>query len=115
MLQENAHAKIEGNTVVVWSDAVSAPAAVRYGWANHPVGNLFGLDGKSLAVIGNRFGPAALPGANQAQEIQNSGFAPSNSAESAMIVTLIPGNYTAIVQDVNGTSGVGIVEVFVLQ
>ena len=52
--------------------------------------------------------------ADQAQEIQNSGFAPTNSAESAMIVTLSPGNYTAIVQDVNGASGVGIVEVFVL-
>lgn len=53
--------------------------------------------------------------ADQAQEIQNSGFAPNNSSESAMIVTLTPGNYTALVQDVNGTSGVGIVEVFVLQ
>jgi sialate O-acetylesterase len=41
----NAKAKIEGNTVVVWSAEVSAPVAVRYGWANHPVGNLFGLDG----------------------------------------------------------------------
>jgi sialate O-acetylesterase len=41
----NAHAKIEGDTVVVWNDEVSAPVAVRYGWANHPMGNLFGLNG----------------------------------------------------------------------
>jgi sialate O-acetylesterase len=41
----NAQAKIEGNTVVIWSDAVAAPVAVRYGWANHPIANLFGLNG----------------------------------------------------------------------
>jgi hypothetical protein len=52
--------------------------------------------------------------ADQKQEIQNSGLAPSNSAESAMIVTLQPGTYTAIVRDSNGASGIGIVEVFIL-
>jgi len=31
-----AQAKIDGETVVVWSDAVPAPVAVRYGWANNP-------------------------------------------------------------------------------
>jgi sialate O-acetylesterase len=41
----NAQAKIEGASVIVWSDDVSAPVAVRYGWANHPVGNLFSLGG----------------------------------------------------------------------
>ena len=50
--------------------------------------------------------------ADQRQEIENSGFAPGNSAESAIIATLAPGNYTAVVQDVSGTTGVGIVEVF---
>jgi sialate O-acetylesterase len=36
-----AEAAIDGNTVVVTSDKVPAPAAVRYGWANNPVGNLY--------------------------------------------------------------------------
>ena len=36
----NAKAKIEGSRVVVWSDQVANPAAVRYGWANFPVVNL---------------------------------------------------------------------------
>ena len=31
--------------MVVWSDAVSAPVAVRYGWANCPVVNLWNKDG----------------------------------------------------------------------
>jgi sugar lactone lactonase YvrE len=52
--------------------------------------------------------------ADQKQEIQNSGFAPANSAESAVIVTLQPGAYTALVRDANGASGIGIVEVFIL-
>ena len=49
---------------------------------------------------------------DQVAEIQNSGLAPSDPAESAIIVTLPPGAYTAIVQGVNGGTGVGIVEVF---
>lgn len=31
-----AEARIEGQTVVVWSDAVKEPAAVRYAWVNMP-------------------------------------------------------------------------------
>jgi len=50
-------------------------------------------------------------GPNAAQ-IQSAGFAPSNPLESAMMVTLGPGAYTAIVSGVGGTSGVGLVEVY---
>jgi sialate O-acetylesterase len=31
-----ANAKIEGNEVVVWADAIAQPAAVRYGWGDNP-------------------------------------------------------------------------------
>jgi sialate O-acetylesterase len=41
----NARAVIVGDTVVVWSDAVEKPVAVRYGWANCPVVNLWNRDG----------------------------------------------------------------------
>ena len=41
----NAQAKIEGETVVVWSDAVDEPVAVRYGWADCPVVNLWSKAG----------------------------------------------------------------------
>jgi sialate O-acetylesterase len=41
-----AEAKIVHNTVVVWSDAVRTPVAVRYAWANNPEGaNLFNREG----------------------------------------------------------------------
>ena len=49
---------------------------------------------------------------DQVAEIQASGLAPSNSLESAIIATLSPGSYTAIVQGVNGGTGVGSVEVY---
>jgi len=36
-----AQAKIDGNTVVVWSPTVSKPVAVRYAWADNPTCNLY--------------------------------------------------------------------------
>jgi hypothetical protein len=49
---------------------------------------------------------------NQGAEIRNSGLAPSNALESALIATLPPGNYTAIVRGVNNTTGNGLAEVY---
>jgi hypothetical protein len=51
---------------------------------------------------------------DQSGAIQSSGLAPSNAAESAIIATLAPGNYTAIAQGVTGGTGVGLIEVFAL-
>jgi len=42
--------------------------------------------------------------ANQVAEIQNSGHAPTMATESAIIATLPPGNYTAIVRGMNNTT-----------
>jgi sialate O-acetylesterase len=41
----SANARIEGETVVVWSDEVSHPVAVRFGWAKNPLVNLWNQDG----------------------------------------------------------------------
>ena len=49
---------------------------------------------------------------SQAVEIQASGGAPMDPRESAMVQTLAPGSYTAIVRGLNNTSGTGLVEVF---
>ena len=49
---------------------------------------------------------------DQVHNIQNSGHAPTDPSESAIIATLPPGNYTAIVRGVNNTTGVGLVEVY---
>jgi sialate O-acetylesterase len=37
----SAQAKIDGRDVIVWSDAVKKPVAVRYGWSNDPVTSLY--------------------------------------------------------------------------
>lgn len=40
-----ANAEIDGDTVVVWSERVPKPAAVRYAWASNPVCNLYNAAG----------------------------------------------------------------------
>ena len=40
-----AKAEIQGDRVVVSSPAVAKPVAVRYGWADYPVVNLWNKDG----------------------------------------------------------------------
>jgi YVTN family beta-propeller protein len=49
---------------------------------------------------------------SNAADIQASGFAPADPRESAILITLNPGAYTAIVSGVGGATGVGIVEVY---
>src|SRR2546430_8553679 len=49
---------------------------------------------------------------DQVQDIQNSGRAPGDPSESAIIANLPPGNYTAIVRGVNNTTGVALVEAY---
>lgn len=49
---------------------------------------------------------------DQVAAIRASGYAPTNGMESAMIVSLPPGNYTAIVRGINSTMGVGLVDLY---
>ncbi len=46
---KEASAVIEGNSVLVFSDAVQHPEAVRYNWKNNPVGNLYNKEGLPAA------------------------------------------------------------------
>jgi hypothetical protein len=48
----------------------------------------------------------------QQTEIQNSGLAPTNNLESAIVRTLDPGNYTAVLRDKDNAVGIGVVQVF---
>src|SRR5438270_13983621 len=49
---------------------------------------------------------------SQLAEIQASAHAPTDPREAAMVQTLLPGTYTAIVRGVNNTMGTALVEVF---
>jgi hypothetical protein len=49
---------------------------------------------------------------NQGAEIQATGIPPTDDLESAIVATLAPGAYTAILRGNGNTSGVGLVEVY---
>jgi len=91
---------------------VRGPSLAAFGIAT-PLGN------PSLQIV--RSSDHAVIAANDdwgtaanAAEISASGYAPSDSLESAVLMTLDPGAYTAIVSGAGGSSGVGIVEVFAI-
>ena len=48
----------------------------------------------------------------QAGEIGQTGLAPTNALESALLVTLPAGNYTALLFDARGGSGIGLLEIY---
>ena len=47
-----------------------------------------------------------------AQELAADGLAPGDSRDAALISSLSPGNYTAILRDANGATGIGLVELY---
>ncbi len=51
----------------------------------------------------------------QQAELQASGIAPKNDRESALVVTLTAGSYTAVVRGLGDTTGIGVVEVYNLR
>ncbi len=51
---------------------------------------------------------------SQEQAIVDTGLAPANDSESAILATLTPGNYTAIMSGKDNTTGIGLVEVYEL-
>ena len=72
----------------------------------NPTLELFADDGHSL-----RFNDNWMDAANK-QEIIDSGVAPTDASESAIVITLQPGNYTFIVQGAGNTTGIGVVEAY---
>ena len=51
-------------------------------------------------------------GTSQQAEIEATGIPPTNDLESAIVATLAPGAYTAILAGKNGTIGIGLVEMY---
>jgi hypothetical protein len=48
----------------------------------------------------------------QEAQIQQSGLAPTDDRESAIIVTVPAGSYTAIIRGTNGSTGIGLIEIY---
>ncbi len=81
---------------------------------NNPLQNptleLFDNNGQSLAFNDNW-----LDDSSQVAELQALGLAPQSPSESALIATLPPGLYTAVVAGQGGASGIGLIEVYAVQ
>ena len=88
------------------------PSLVNYGITNPLQNPTLELHDHTGAVIASNDNWINAP---NEQEIINSGHAPSNNLESAILMTLDPGAYTAIVRGVNAGTGVALVEVYGLQ
>jgi hypothetical protein len=93
------------------------PELTQFGITNPLDNPTLELHDQARALIGkNDNWQTTIPGGvitgNQVNDIQNSGHAPTAASESAIIATLQPGNYTAIVRGLGNTTGVGLVEVY---
>lgn len=53
--------------------------------------------------------------APNAQEITDSSLAPPHDLEAAILITISAGNHTAVVNGVNGATGIGLVEIYDLE
>ncbi len=83
------------------------PSLVNHGIANPLQNPTLELHDHTDAVIA--FNDNWMDAPNR-QEIIDSGLAPTNNLESAILTSLNPGNYTAIVRGVNNGTGIGLVE-----
>jgi hypothetical protein len=72
-------------------------------------------NGSGTTIASNDNWKTRPDGTSQQAEIQATTIPPTKDLESALVATLAPGNYTAIVRGKNNTTGVGLVEVYNLQ
>ncbi len=100
---------IQPSQVVVRALGPSLAAGI-----DNPLGNptleLFNSDGVSIAFNDNWEDDAS-----QAAQLQTLNIAPTLADESAIVMTLGPGSYTAVVAGQSGTTGVGLIEVYDIQ
>ena len=87
----------------------SGPSLPVPGKLADPALDLYDGAGKPIAANDN------WQTATNRQEIVDSALAPPNNSEPAILATLSPGPYTAIVRGVNNSTGVGLVEVYDLE
>jgi hypothetical protein len=104
----------EPKTVII---RAIGPELTRYGVPNVLVNPTLELhDGTGALIASNDSWLLTIIGGiitnDQVGDIRNSGYAPGDARESAIIADLPAGNYTAIVRGVNDTTGVALVDVY---
>ena len=103
---------INGNASKKVIITAKGPSLAAFGINNplsDPVLTLVRMSDQATVAINDNWEQAA-----NAAEVAVSGYAPGNALESAIMVNLAPGAYTAVVAGANATTGVGIIEVYEL-
>jgi hypothetical protein len=90
---------------------VAGPSLVNFGISNALADPMLTLVRADQTVVASNDDWQSQSAANVAA-IRASGFQPNHPQEPAIIATLVPGAYTAIISGFNGGTGVGLVGVF---
>jgi hypothetical protein len=72
-------------------------------------------DGSGTIIASNDNWKVSASGGSQQAEIEATMLAPTNNFESALVQSLVPGNYTAVVQGKSARTGIAVVEVYNVQ
>ena len=102
---------IQGQAPKQVAVVATGPSLSAYGITNplsNPTLTLVRSSNQSVVAVNDDW--ASAP---NAAALTNLGLAPSNALESAILVTLDPGAYTAILSGVAGGVGVGVIGVYV--
>jgi hypothetical protein len=70
------------------------------------------FQGNTLLVSNDNWKVRDSDGTNQQAEVEATQVQPTNDLESAIVTTLPPGAYTAVMRGKGGTSGIGVVEAY---
>jgi hypothetical protein len=97
---------VESATVVVRALGPSLAAHGVSGVLSDPVLTIYDSKGSAIATNDN------WHDGNNATDIQRKGLSPPNALDSALLLHLPAGAYTAIVSGVNGATGNALVEVY---
>jgi Fibronectin type III domain len=101
-----------GNSPQQFVARVLGPSLARYGVPNplqNPRLNLYNSNGTLLRTASNW-----MENALQASQLRTAGFAPADPREPALIMSLGPGVYTAMVTSENSGSGVAVLDAYTL-
>jgi hypothetical protein len=96
-------------TVIVRALGPSLTSSGVSGALNDPTLTIYDSTGSAIATNDNWQDDAS------AVDVQRNGLAPPNPSESALVLRLPAGAYTAVVRGANGSTGVALAEVYTLQ
>jgi hypothetical protein len=101
---------IDGNAPRTVAIVATGPSLAAHGiqdFLANPTLTLVRSSDQAVIAVNDDWRSAA-----NAAQLETAGFAPSHAAESAILITLPPGAYTAIVSGVNNAGGVSVVGVY---